>query len=277
MATMEEALVPLYLHHRYQAEATTKVVAGQYYTYAIRGDGQEPLTPVPADQQWAALRALGRTLDAAELALPRSILETLPPRPFRFDPHQELFPRNTGLVFDALSPAMVASDITLQFLFNPERAARMVQQKALDPSLPGLAEVISFVADATMGADPEAGYQAEVNRVVERVFMDHLMALAAHSPLSQVRAITTAKLEEYGHHMADLASQENEEEAAHLSMLSRDIQRFLDRPMAPMAYPEALSAPPGSPIGDPGMVWLDWQSWRNSRTGWVDFDRWWWE
>ena len=37
---MEEALVPLYLHHRYQAEATSKVVGGLYYTYALRGDGQ---------------------------------------------------------------------------------------------------------------------------------------------------------------------------------------------------------------------------------------------
>jgi hypothetical protein len=258
LATMEEALVPLYLHHRYQAEATTKVVAGQYYSYAMRGDGQEPLRPVPAEEQWTALRALARTLDAAELTIPESILETLPPRPIRYDPHQELFPRTTGLVFDALSPAMVASDITIQFLFHPERAARMVQQKALDPTLPGLAEVISFIAQATLGAEPTSGYEAEVNRVVARVFVDRLMALAAISPQPQVRAITTSKLEEFGHRMAEAAPGSEEEGSAHLRMLSRDIQRFLDRPLAPAAYPELLSPPPGSPIGAPGMSWLKW-------------------
>jgi len=276
LAVMEEALVPLYLHHRYQAEATTKVVAGQYYLYAMRGDGQEPLRPVPAAEQWVALRALARTLDAAELTVPESILETLPPRPFRYGPHQELFPRTTGLVFDALAPAMVASDITLHFLFHPERAARMVQQHALDPTLPGLADVISFIAEATLGAEPETGYEAEVNRVVERVFVDRLMALAAGSPLPQVRAITTWKLAEYGDRLAEPTSGLSEENSAHFRMLSRDIQRFLDRPQPPLSYPDILSPPPGSPIGDPGMSWVFWRSFNGTGSGWVNYDWWWW-
>jgi hypothetical protein len=153
---------------------------------------------------------------------------------------------------------MVASDITIQFLFHPERAARMVQQKAFDPTLPGLAEVISFIGQDTLGAEPASGYETEVNRVVARVFVDRLMALAAVSPQPQVRAITTSKLEEFGHRMAEAASGAEEEDSAHLRMLSRDIQRFLDRPLAPAAYPELLSPPPGSPIGDPGMDWLKW-------------------
>jgi hypothetical protein len=49
LATMEEALVPLYLHHRYQVEAAVKVIGGLEYTYALRGDGQEPLRPVAAE------------------------------------------------------------------------------------------------------------------------------------------------------------------------------------------------------------------------------------
>src|SRR5690606_19601451 len=39
LATIEEALVPLYLHHRYQVEAAAKVLAGKSYSYALRGDG----------------------------------------------------------------------------------------------------------------------------------------------------------------------------------------------------------------------------------------------
>ena len=100
--------------------------------------------------------------------------------------------------------------------------------------------------------------ESAVNRVVERVFIDRLMALATSSPLPQVRAITSWKLAEYGDRLAETASGLSEEDSAHFRMLSRDIQRFLDRPQPPLAYPDILSPPPGSPIGDPGMGWVIW-------------------
>jgi hypothetical protein len=36
MAMLEDVLVPVYLFHRYQQEAVTKMVGGMYYSYAIR-------------------------------------------------------------------------------------------------------------------------------------------------------------------------------------------------------------------------------------------------
>jgi Met-zincin/Domain of unknown function (DUF5117) len=39
MATMEEALVPVYMYHRYAVEAAASAVAGQDYIYAMRGAG----------------------------------------------------------------------------------------------------------------------------------------------------------------------------------------------------------------------------------------------
>jgi len=273
LATMEEALVPLYLHHRYQAEATSKVVAGQYYTYAMRGDGQEPLRPVPASEQRAALEALLHTLQPAELTLPRSILETLPPRPFRFGPHQELFARNTGLVFDAVAPAAAAADMTLSFLFHPERAARMVQQKALYPDLPGLGEIIRDYADAIFGPSFADPYQAEVNRGVERVFVDRIMALAARAPMPQVRAFATQALTEIRDRVEENAPRVDWANQAHYLLLRQDIDRFLTRPHETIAVPQAPVPPPGSPIGDPGMAWSDWQILTGNK--WVSYDWWW--
>ena len=43
LATIEEVLVPLYLHHRYQLDAAANVVGGLYYTYALRGGNTEPV------------------------------------------------------------------------------------------------------------------------------------------------------------------------------------------------------------------------------------------
>ena len=78
MATIEEVLVPLYLHHRYQVEATASTVGGIYFTYAMRGDGREPVKFAPAAEQNAALDALLETLKPSELALPRELLDEDP-------------------------------------------------------------------------------------------------------------------------------------------------------------------------------------------------------
>ena len=110
LATIEEALVPLYLHHRYQVEAAVKLVAGQSYSYAMRGDGQEPPRPVPPAAQLRALEAVLATLEPGILAMPASVLAVLPPRPLGYGPHRELFARETGLVFDAISPAAAAAE-----------------------------------------------------------------------------------------------------------------------------------------------------------------------
>jgi hypothetical protein len=250
MATIEEALVPLYLFHRYQAEATSKAIGGQWYTYALRGDGQVPTRPVSAAEQERALSALLRTLSPAELALPRPLLAKIPPRPFTFDPHRELFERNTGLVFDAVTPAASAADITVSMLLQPERAARLVVQHAIDPTLPGLDAVVDRLVSTTFRhpADRDA-YQAEVNRAVEAVVVRRLMDLAASAPMPQVRAIATARLEAMRRSFAD-GPQPDPAERALSVLFAREIGRFLERPWADTQRVNVPTPPPGSPIGD---------------------------
>ena len=50
------------------------------------------------------------------------------------------------------SPATIAADVTIGFVLQPDRAARMVAQHAVDPALPGLEEVIDRLAKATFDA-----------------------------------------------------------------------------------------------------------------------------
>lgn len=248
LATMEEALVPLYLHHRYQAEAAVKLIAGQSYAYALRGDGQDPPRPVPAADQWRALDELLGTVRPAELALPRSVLERLPPRPYTYDAHRELFPRYTGLVFDAVSPAATASDMTFALLFDPQRAARLVEQRALDPSLPDLSGVLQRTANAVFaspGADP---YQQAIARAVQRSMVERLMDLAANATMPQVRAEAAQRLRIIRSQLTGGGSSLTR--AAHEQLLIDDIARFLDRPWEPRERREPLSPPPGAPIGD---------------------------
>jgi hypothetical protein len=264
LAMMEEALVPLYLHHRYQVDATASAVGGLRYVYALRGDGRRPVEPVPADAQRAALHSLLATLTPGELALPEALLRILPPRPMGYGRSRELFPRNTGMGFDAVSPATAAAGLVVDNLLEPARAARLVQQHALDPSLPGLEDVTGALLDAAFGARSRSPYEAEIARGVQRVVMDRLMELAAEAGMPQVRAVATLRLERRLAELRTATAGSDQAAAAHANLLARDITRFLDRPAPAVENPGRPSTPPGAPIGQMN----DWLNRLDSGCGW---------
>jgi hypothetical protein len=253
MATLEEVLVPVYLHHRYQTEAAVKMVGGQWYSYALRGDGQVPVRAVPAADQRRALAALLRTIAPSELVLPREVLAQLPPRPEPYGLHRELFGRTTGITFDPVSPAASAADLTISLLFNPERAARLAQQPALDPKQLGLTEVIRAVTGAAFGPTPRDPYEAEVARAVRYVVAGDLIRLASTADYPQARALALAEVESLRRQLEQLKGRATASAAdrAQAAALSSDLRRFLDDPARRDSRPPApMAAPPGSPIGD---------------------------
>ena len=255
MATIEEPLAPIFMYHRYAVEAAAHMVAGLDFIYAMRGDGRTPVKWETGANQRKALDALSNTLKPAELAVPKQVLDAIPPRPSGFERTRELFPRTTGQGFDPLSPARVAADVTVGFVLEPDRCARLVAQHAEDPALPGLEEAIDRLTKATFDAPAASAYEAEIRRAEERVLVDRLMAVASTSPNAQVRAVASFKLTRLA---ARLRAEPGtgEAEQAHRAQLTGDIKRFLDRPaetVRPRAPPEA---PPGAPIGDPDPDWL---------------------
>jgi len=250
IATMEDVFVPLYLHHRYQVESTANILGGQYYTFAMRGDGQTPMRRVPANEQQQALDALLRTLDPAELAVPEAVRENLPPRPSGVGGGNELFGGWTGPTFDPIAPAATAASVTLSQLLNSSRAARLVQQKALDPSLPGLDDVLAEVGGAVF-AEQSDPYLKEIRRTIMAVYVDGLMDLASSNSMPQVQAIASMRLEALRD--LDQTGFSDGSDQAMAYLLSRRIESFLNRPMPADTPPApAPGAPPGSPIGDPG-------------------------
>jgi hypothetical protein len=253
MATMEEALVPLYMYHRYAVEAAASAVAGQDYIYAMRGDDRIPTRWVPAAQQKAALAALAVSLKPSELALPKNALMKIPPRPSGWGMHRELFQRYTGDTFDPISPASQAADLTIGFLLQPDRAARMVAQHAVDPALPGLDDVIKALRAATFTATAATPYEQEIRRATSRVLVEQLMALAGNAPMPQVRAIATEQLQSLQNPAMAMPTPGD---SAFRTLLAADIKRFLERPLTPITPTTTPDAPPGAPIGDPGIDWL---------------------
>jgi uncharacterized protein DUF4953 len=261
---MEDALVPIYMYHRDAVEAAASVLGGQDYIYAMRGDGRAPTKPASAAQQRAALDALAATLKPSELALPKTAIEKIPPRPSGWGRHRELFARYTGDTFDAISPAAIAADVTIGFVLEPDRAARIVQQHAVDPALPGLEDVIERLRQATFSADTATPYELEIRRATSHALVERLMWLAAGAPMPQVRALATGALTRI--QGQGLTSRESADSVAQALMAS-DIKRFLERPMEAMKTPVTPDAPPGAPIGDTGMDWL-------APVTWCQWDGW---
>ncbi len=253
---IEEPLVPIYMYHRYAVESTASSIGGQDFVYAMRGDNRTPVEWVKGEMQRKAIDALTATLKPSELTIPKRILDLIPPRPPGFGMHRELFPRTTGEGFDPVNPAAIAADVTIGFMLQPDRAARMVAQYAVDQALPGLGEVIDKLVRATFDATTSGTYEAEVRRATERVLVDRVMWLASAAQNAQVRAIASYKLQRLAARMRAEAGRTESDLAAH-TLLAADIKRFLERPAADVQKViPASPAPPGAPIGDLPQDWL---------------------
>jgi hypothetical protein len=175
MAMLEDVLVPVYLFHRYQLEAVTKLVGGMNYTYALRGDGQLVTQSLSKQEQLSALNAVINTMDPSVLVLPDRITKLIPPRPTGYNYTKELFKKRTGLAFDALSPAETAADLPLSFLFTSERMNRMVEYQAQYAGL-GLNEMINALINATWKAPRRKGMEALIQLQTEQVLLTYLLS-----------------------------------------------------------------------------------------------------
>jgi hypothetical protein len=251
LSTIEDALVPIYLLHRYQVEAASKLIGGMDYTFALRGDRQTPTKIVAPAEQRRALASVLATLKPEALMLPEALLNIIPPRVPDYERGREHFKIRTSPTFDALAPAEAAAEQTLQFLFNPERASRLVEFHAREAKNPSLEEVLDTIMAATWKSTRPTGYAGEASRTVNYVVLYDLMSLAENTQTSpQARAIATLKLEELKTWaMGARVGARDTEECAHLNFAATQIAQFQKDPKTiPMAAPPL--PPNGPPIGD---------------------------
>jgi hypothetical protein len=250
LATIEDALVPVYMLHRYQVEAATKFVGGMDYTFAVRGDGEVPTKIVAASEQRRALAAVLATLKPSALMLPEPLLEMIPPRPPKYERGREHFKIYTSPAFDALAPAEEAAQHTLQFLFNPERAARLVEYHARNAANPGLQEVLDAIVAATWKAPHAVGYAGEVARTVDDVVLYDLLSLAMNErATTQVRAVGWREAEQLKGWLNANKAAGDASQQAHLAYAAAQIEQFQKDPKKPeLTAPE--EPPDGPPIGD---------------------------
>jgi len=252
LAELEKIFAPLYLHHRYQVHATAKMIGGYDYTYVVSGDGQIPLKPISPKRQRQALQVLLQSIQPGELTIPKRLLKILPPSQFGAS-RGERFPKQTGPIFDPLSAAKIAAEITVSDILQHERLARLIALASVENHL-SVGEVIDELLNRTwMMKTPDDAYAAAVKRTVDTVVVDALIALAGNpDAAADVRAIASSKLRNLPMEANKAPGRRNEMEQAHLMQSAEKIHRFLNRPGETVKPSTRLKSPPGSPIGQRG-------------------------
>ena len=251
MSTLEEVLVPMYFFHRYQIEATSKVVGGLNYRYAIRGDGQPVTELLTPQQELNALEALLKTVQPSTLMLPENLLKIIPPRPLGYNRHKELIKVRTELTFDPLAAAETAADLTFNLVFHPARANRLFEHHARDARLPSLESVIDRIMSATIKSNPKTGYEGAVQMTVDYALFINLAKLALNKDATApAKAIGLMKLDQLNRWLtAKMTVTQDEEWKSFYSYLAGQIKKLQDNP-GEYKQENLLPAPPGQPIGD---------------------------
>ena len=245
-----EPLLPLFLHHHYQAIRRRQVGRRRLLTYSVRtasGPNQARWPGRPGATK-AALAALLDTVTVDALRIPERILQLIPPTASGYgNGTAEKFEKRTDPVFDPIGAATIAADITVTALLQPQRAARTIEQHGRDQTVPGFGDVVNAIVQRTWSAaKPADGYGQAIQEAVQSLVVQRLMDLAADMQAApQVRAQASAGLRRIKTLTGAIAT-------ANGAGTREDITRFLSRPADAFKKTDPLPTPAGEPIGGKG-------------------------
>jgi len=137
----ERRLVPLYLLHRYQAEAVIRLIGGNNYSYGLVADSDSSTNPVSADQQKRALHAAAELISDETLSIPDSVLNVLSPPSNEYNRSVEDFDTLMDPMFDPMQAAGSATALITQFAFDPSRLNRVAFQHSRNADSPSVDDV----------------------------------------------------------------------------------------------------------------------------------------
>jgi len=252
LSEIEPALVPIYNFHRFQVEATAKLIGGVGYSYQVKDENfKNEMTIVTSDNQQQALSALLKTLSPEVLTVPDHIVKLIPPKAYGYRRDRESFNSKTGLTFDPVSAAEASAKHTLTLLLNAERLARVQQQSLMGAGIPQIAEILDAVLTNTIKAPAKKGIDLLVQQRVNQQVIEHLLTLWHKKDLvTELRAEVYVALSDSQEWLADhQRSRKHKGLSAQFRLLVRQIEYSLkhDKLVTPAS---TIKMAPGSPIGN---------------------------
>ncbi|MFT6136454.1 MAG: hypothetical protein ACJAZM_002959 [Cyclobacteriaceae bacterium] len=249
-SSLEEVMVPMYLFHRYQVDAASKLIGGLNYNYAVVGGNQVVTSWIPASRQLNALDALLTSVHPDHLILSDELLMKIPPKAHGFSRNRETFQSKTGPVWDYYTAAATATQLTTGFLLNPHRANRLAMYQVQNPEQPGLTTILEKSTKAIFDYQSTDQKKLALNRIVQEEFISELMKLAGSTDSQpDTKSIATMQLEKIEEKTAKLSPvQKSPVAMAHFKRLSQWVNNWMEDPEE-VQYSPTIKAPDGSPIG----------------------------
>ena len=240
----ERRLVPLYLLHRYQAEAVIRLLGGSNYSYGLVRDTDSNTMPVSPEQQQSALQAAVALLSVDNLAIPDSVLRVLSPPSNEYSRSPEDFATLMDPVFDPLQAAGAATALIAQLSFDPVRLNRMAYQHSRNDESPSALQVF----DAFLGhywLVRKGRFESDNNTLLAQtrnwVLLDAaLLTLDSGKLHAAVAAQWRESLETLAKQLAKSKDVQSQQAASY-------IQRYLTDPTSIKLRALPL-VPPGAPI-----------------------------
>jgi hypothetical protein len=132
--------------------------------------------------------------------------------------------------------------MTLSLLLHPERAHRLIGQKALDNKQMGLDGMLQQLTKATLFTTIKDAYKKEIQNTINYNVVKHILNLAFHKKSTpQVSALAKA-------HLKEIKSKLSKQADVHALEMMRQIDAALAKPESFKALPSP-QIPDGSPIG----------------------------
>ncbi|RUO25313.1 peptidase [Aliidiomarina minuta] len=241
---LEQVLVPMYLLHRYQAEAAVKQVAGMHYRYYLQGDDTSDYHPVNGEQQRYAVDTLLQTLQTSFLHLPQNIEQLLVPKAYGSAVSREDFQSRMGLISDPVTIAEASAQHTLSLLLHPQRLNRLRWQHEQDSNILSPAKLLQLLSETTV--HPLRDSADAITQRVAYLTLYHLAQLNIGSEIApEVRAQAEMELDKLHSWLNEQSSDATE--PGYMRYLARRIEHVLQEGSWMDDFQPA-AMPPGSPI-----------------------------
>jgi len=253
-SVLEDVFVPLYFFHRYQTEATAKIIGGMDYNYSLVGDNQNEFQYLDKNTQLQALNSLVKTLSPNFLAIPKDKLKLFPPRAFGYPRTRESFKSNLGVAFDPFSVSETSADMTLSLILRPKRLNRLILQHSLDNSNLSLNDLYDYIFKRTILlktnniSSINDSYHEEVQHIVNVSLLKNIFkVINDSSTFSQVQNISNDYLSKI---TSELLSKKRKDYklSKYSSLYIKMINDFYEDPDE-YEIKDSLKIPDGSPIG----------------------------
>ncbi len=253
MSTIEEVFVPMYLLHRYQVDAASKVIGGQSYSYSLRGSLMIPnSTNSDLSKEWqvSALESVLNTISVENLRISGETLRIITPRAFGYPRSRETFQSKMGPAFDYLAAVETAASLPFTFLFNADRFNRLLMQNARQAEYQlGVDEVLDKTIKHVWMSPSSNRLDRTLQRVVEMEMLNHLMGLAVNDrAYDEVKAKAMNSINSIKAYAKGRTQKQSNEDGVYYQYVVQQIDQFLDEP-SEFKQPNTIKAPDGSPIG----------------------------